>query len=275
MLSRRVWLALAQPGLGDPIARRMVDSSPSTQSRPRSKRGRRLWLALAVALCVPSVIALPQVMILALIVPMTLLSLVVLSPALLPFVVPLLGASLTNEIIAGIAAEKSRHTWPLLCAGPGGALHASWSCAIGIARRGMWLLPLRFLARMTLWAGAGLWVALLALTLWLSVTGQLSPGGEQARMLLILALLMGLYLAQLAQTLGLAAVCGVWASAFDWSRFDAALAGLGMYLALAVMPLLAGGWLAARGQGLAAVMLVLAARECGAWLLWRHARWRL
>ena len=275
MLSRRVWLALAQPALGDPIARRMSDSSPSAQSRPDSKRRNRLWLALAIFLCVPAVIALPQMMILALVVPMTLLSLVVLSPILLPFVVPLVGASLTNEIIAGIADEKSRHTWPLLCAGPGGALHASWSCAIGIARRGMWLLPLRYLARMTLWAGAALWVALLAMTLWLSIAGRLTPGGEQARMLLILALLMGLYLAQLAQTLGIAVVCGVWAGAFDWSRVDAALAGLGMYLALAVIPLLAGVWLAARGQGLAAVAVALAARECGAWLLWRHARRRL
>lgn len=283
MLSWRVWQALAQPDRDDPLVLRVSQADrprnpPRSPHRDGDKRNLHtqllLWL-LALVMGIGSLFYAPQLLMLLFSLPVVLLSLLVLSPLLLPLVVPLLGLLLTSEILAGIARERHWHTWPLLCALPGGALWANWSCAIGIAQRGAWLLPLRFLARLMLWLGAVFWLLLALLGIWLAITDQQALGGEQARLLLLLALGLAVYYAQLAQTLAAAVVCGLWASAFDWQRRDVAFAGLCAYLALAVMPLLLGVWMTSRGWWLAAVGLVLLLRECAAWLLWRNLRWRL
>ena len=275
VLSTGLWRALGQVERGDTITLRFSGAGrPSRRQRQTSALPRKL-LVLGIVLVAAALIAAPQLLTLVVALPLMALSLVVLTPVLLPFFAPLLGALLTAEIVAGIARERSQHTWQLLCACPGGALQASLSCAIGIAQRTSWLLPLRFLARMTLRAAAALWLALAALGLWLALSGSQPLGAEQARLLLLLLLGMGLYHAQLAQTLWLAALCGLWASAFDLRRADAALAGLCLYLALAVLPLLAAFWLAGRGWALAGIALALASREAAAWILWRGLRWRL
>ncbi len=275
MLSWRVWQALAQPDRDDPLVRRL-----SQADRPIARQGPtwhapRMLLALLVFLCLGSLFYAPQLLMFFFTLPVVLLTLLVLSPLLLPAIVPLLGVLLTSEILAGIGRERHWHTWPLLCSLPGGALQANWSCAIGIAQRGAWLLPLRFMARLMLWLGMTLWLLLALLSLWLAITGQQALGDEQARLLLLLALGLAVYYAQLAQTLALAVVCGLWASAFNWQRRDVAFAGLCLYLALSVLPLLLGLWMTSQGWWLVAVGLVLMLREAAAWLLWRHLRWRL
>jgi len=275
VLSWRLWQALAQPDRDDPLVRRL-----SQADRPIARQGSpwpasRKLLLLVVVLGIGSLFYAPQFLMLFFTLPVVLLTLLVLSPLLLPAIVPLLGALLTSEILAGIARERHWHTWPLLCALPGGPLRATWSCAIGIAQRGVWLLPLRFLARLTLWLGVAFWLLLALLGIWLALTDQQILGGEQTRLLLLLALGLAVYYAQLAQTLAVAVVCGMWASAFDWQRRDVAFAGLCLYLALGLLPLLLGLWMTSRGWWLVAVGLVLLMRECAAWLLWRHLRWRL
>ncbi|MCY4145176.1 MAG: hypothetical protein OXE95_01550 [Chloroflexi bacterium] len=275
MFSWRVWQALAQPDRDDPLVRRL-----SQLDRPTSRQG-SAWLApskllgLLVFFGLGSLFLAPQLLMVFFTLPVVLLALLVLSPLLLPAVAPLLGLLLTGEILAGLARERLWHTWPLLCALPGGALRANWSCAIGLAQRGNWLLPLRFLARLTLWLGMALWLLLALLSLWLAFSNQQAPGGEQARLLLVLGLGLVVYYAQLAQTLAVAVVCGLWPSAFNWQRRDVAFAGLGLYLALAVLPLLLGLWMTSQGWWLAGLGLALMLRECAAWLLWRHLRWRL
>ena len=275
VLSTGLWRALGQVERGDSITLRFSGAGRGLRRQRESSALPRKLLALGIVVTAIALIAAPQLLTLVVALPLMALSLVVLTPVLLPFFAPLLGALLTSEIVAGIARERSQHTWQLLCACPGGALQASLSCAIGIAQRTSWLLPLRFLARMTLRAAAALWIALAALGLWLALSGQQPLGAEQARLLLLLLLGMGLYHAQLAQTLWLAALCGLWASAFAWRHADAALAGLCLYLGLAVLPLLAAGWLAGRGGALAGIALALAFREAAAWIMWRGLRWRL
>ncbi len=275
VLSTGLWRALGQVERGDTITVRFSGAGKPARSKRGSFAPPRKLLALGLVIAAAALVAAPQLLTLAVALPLMTLSLLVLTPLLLPLIAPILGALLTSEIVAGIARERRQHTWELLCACPGGALQASWSCAIGIAQRTTWLLPLRFLARMTLRAVAGLWILLALLSLWLALTGQQPLGVEQVRLLSLLLLAMALYHAQLAQTLWLAALCGLWASAFEWRRSDAALAGLCLYLALAVLPLLAAAWLAGRGWALAGIALALAFREAAAWLLWRGLRWRL
>lgn len=275
MLSWRVWQALAQPDRDDPLLRRLSQADrPIARQGPPWRVPRKLLL-LAAVFMLGSLFYAPQFLMLFFSLPVVLLSLLVLSPLLLPVVVPLLGALLTSEILAGIARERHRRTWSLLCALPGGAAQANWSCAIGIAQRGFWLLPLRFMARLTLWLVGLFWLLLALLSIWLALTNQQALGDEQARLLLLLALGMAVYYAQLAQTLAAAVVCGMWASAFDWQRRDVAFAGLCLYLTLGALPLLLGLWLTSRGWWLLAVGLALLLRECAVWLLWRHLRWRL
>ncbi len=275
VLSWRVWQALAQPDRDDPLVRRLSQADRPIARQGPTWRAPRMLLALLVCLCLGSLVYAPQLLMFFFTLPVVLLTLLVLSPLLLPAIVPLLGVLLTSEILAGIARERHWHTWPLLCALPGGALQANWSCAIGIAQRGAWLLPLRFMARLMLWLGMALWLLLALLSLWLAITDQQALGEEQARLLLLLALGLVVYYAQLAQTLALAVVCGLWASAFDWQRRDVAFAGLCLYLALGVLPLLLGLWLMSQGWWLLAVGLALVLRESAAWLLWWHLRWRV
>lgn len=283
VLSWRLWQALAQPDREDPLIRRLSQAdrprnpprSPHPDGGKRILRVQPLLMLLALVIGIGSFFYAPQLLMLFFTLPVVLLTLLVLSPLLLPAVVPWLGLLLTSEILAGVARERHWHTWHLLCALPGGALQANWSCAIGIAQRGAWLLPLRFLARLMLWLGVAVWLLLALLGIWLALTAQQALGGEQARLLLLLALGLAVYYAQLAQTLAVAVVCGMWASAFDWQRRDVAFAGLGLYLALGVLPLLLGLWMASHGWWLAAVGLALTLRECAVWLLWRHLRWRL
>ena len=252
---------------GDSIARRFRLARDPAESKAGARWHVR-WLLPGVPAVIMLILA-PQLLVFALALPLIILSLLVLTPLLLPLIALWLGALLTSEIISGIARERQRHTWQLLCACPDGALRASVSCAIGFTQGTNWLLPLRFLALMTLRVGAALWILLLALGLWLGI------GVEQAWLLWLLALCLALYFALLAQTLWLAALCGLWASAFDLSRADATLAGLCLYLAVCVMPLLAGFWLAGRGLALEAALMLVALRELCAWMMWRGLRWRL
>ncbi len=275
VLSWRVWQALAQPDRDDPLVRRLSQADRPIARQGPAWRAPRMLLALLVLLCLGSLFYAPQLLMFFFTLPVVLLTLLVLSPLLLPAIVPLLGVLLTSEILAGIARERHWHTWPLLCALPGGALQANWSCAIGIAQRGAWLLPLRFMARLMLWLGMALLALLALLSLWLAITDQQALGEEQARLLLLLALGLVVYYAQLAQTLALAVVCGLWASAFDWQRRDVAFAGLCLYLALGVLPLLLGLWMMSQGWWLLAVGLALMLRESAAWLLWWHLRRRV
>lgn len=275
VLSWRVWQALAQPDRDDPLVRRLSQADRPIARQGPAWRAPRMLLALLVLLCLGSLVYAPQLLMFFFTLPVVLLTLLVLSPLLLPAIVPLLGVLLTSEILAGIARERHWHTWPLLCALPGGALQANWSCAIGIAQRGAWLLPLRFMARLMLWLGMALLALLALLSLWLAITDQQALGEEQARLLLLLALGLVVYYAQLAQTLALAVVCGLWASAFDWQRRDVAFAGLCLYLALGVLPLLLGLWMMSQGWWLLAVGLALMLRESAAWLLWWHLRRRV
>ena len=275
LLSWRVWQALAQPDREDPLLRRLSQAGrPTARQNPPWRPPRSLLLLLAL-LGIGSLFYAPQLLMAFFSLPVVMLSLLVLSPLLLPLIVPLLGVLLTSEILAGIARERQWHTWSLLCALPDGALQANWSCAIGIALRGAWLLPLRLLARLMKWLVLVLWLLLALLSIWLALTNQQAWGDAQARLLLLLALGLAVYYAQLAQTLAVAVVCGLWASAFDWQRRDVAFVGLCLYLALGVLPLLLGWWVTSRGWWLMAVGLVLMLRECAAWLLWRHLRWRL
>ncbi len=275
MLSWRLWQALAQPDRDDPLIRRLSQADRPIARQSPPWRAPLPLLLLLILLGIGSFFYAPQLLMAAFSLPIVMLTLVVLSPLLLPVVAPVLGLLLTSEILAGIARERQGHTWSLLCALPGGALRANWSCAIGIAQRAAWLLPLRLLARLMRWLVGAFWLLMALLSLWLALSNPAALGDEPARILLLLWLGLAVYYAQLAQTLAVAVVCGLWASAFEWQRRDVAFVGLCLYLALCLLPLLLGLWMMSLGWWLLALGMALLLRECGTWLLWQHLRWRL
>ena len=289
MLSRDLWRALTEVDSQNPIFRRVSQmNKPSNQPR----RGFRppLWLQLAALIALlAAVIASPSLLTLVFAFPILLITLMVAAPLLLPGITLLAGLHLTAEVIGGICREKRQHTYDLICALTQGRLGASWSFAVGMAHRGGWFAPLRWGTLTTLRAAGGLYVALGALMLLLALTGRQSIGIEQARLLLLIALLLALYYSNMTQIIVQSLLIGLLASSFELSKPDATVFGLFLYILLTALPLLAAGLiLFAFGRLVvepapllrlaaesAALLLLMALRELLITLLWRALERRL
>lgn len=289
MLSWRLWRSITNVDFKDPVFRRVShvsDPGPPAQRRFRPPRWLLPLTTLALAI---AIINAPQWLILLLIVPMLLVTLLVAAPILLPLAVLLAGLPLTANVISGILREKHQYTYDLLCASTRGTLDASWAFASGILYRSRWFLHLRWGTRLSLRAGLAALGGLSIFALYSSITSGPAFGFEQARLLLLTALLLALYASNLTQTLVLSLLVGLVASSFDHARQDSTLIGIVAYLTLAVLPLLAGASvLVACGRILiepgpaalmlletAALLLVVGLREAAIVLLWSALRRRL
>jgi len=276
MMSMRLWRMIVRADRQDPLFRRF---SEIDLPRPTSAAGRAPWRTGQLALCaaVGATLAFwlsPKLIVLVLIPPIVGITLMVLLPLLLPLLVLAYGFPLTAAVVAGIHREKRRYTYDLLCATPGGALPASWNCAVGYLYRRSWFLPLRWGARSTMTLGIALVCGLGGLSLLLALQGQQPWGWAQLRLLLGLLLLLALYFSTIAQSLVQSLLVGLLASSFSWARADAALAGLLLQALLTALPLL----LAALALPLLdewALLLLMALREAVIMLLWRALRGRL
>lgn len=240
MLSIRLWRSIAEAAIDDPIFRR---TSQIRRPAPKRKRRPRLPRLLMLAACLAlagAVVHSPEFLVLILIVPILMITLMVASPILLPLYIWVAGVQLTNEIIGGIFREKHQYTYDLICASTRGTLDASWAFAIGILYRSNWFMPLHWGTRLTLRAGLALLGGLGIFALHAAFSSGEAFGFEQARILLIVALLLALYYSNMTQTLALSLVIGLFASSYDLSRQDSTLIGIFAYVMLSALPLVAG-----------------------------------
>lgn len=228
-----------------------------------------MLIVLAGLALIAALIHSPGLLVLILLVPILALMLMVASPVLLPLYIWVAGIHLTAEVIGGICREKRQFTYDLICASTRGTLDASWAYATGVLYRCDWFAPLRWGTRLTMRAGLALLGGLSVFALLMAVSGGQAFGFEQARLLLLLALLLALYFSNMIQTLALSLLCGLLASSFDLSRYDSTFIGLFAYLMLSLLPLLAGALvLVAMGRVLVEPHpLTLMLVEASAWLL--------
>lgn len=289
MLSARLWRTIAAVDIHDPIFRRASQKQkPAARTMPRAKMPRPLWLASPIALALVLVLA-PQLLLLALIVPIGMITLVVAAPLYLPALIWLAGAYHTGDIISGIYREKQQFTYDLLCASTQGKLKASWSFANGLLHRGGAFLPLRWGVHASLRLGLAALAGVTLLTLLFALAGAASFGIEQLRLLALPLLFMALYYSNMTQTFALGHIIGLLASSFDWAKRDALLVGLLLYVALSSLPLLGAGlvyfpfrWLVFEPHPAAllaaeagALLLIIGARELVIVALWRTLRRRM
>lgn len=238
MLSWRLWQQVSRPDSSNPIIRRFGNAPRAAQAAERKSRWRRLmWGAAALGLIV-IVLNPAQIFVLLFVTPMLMITLAAAAPLLLPLAATVSGALLAAEVIAAIVREKAQHTYELMCACPEGALYANWSCAIGVAHRGGWFSALRWGTAMSLRLGLIGLGGLMLLGLGLLASDQQAIGAEQLRIILVYAMLLGLYGAQLAQSLPLSLIIGLLASSFDWRRRDAQLIGAFLYLVCQTLPMM-------------------------------------
>ena len=269
MLSMRLWRKLAEAAIDDPIARRLSQRGSRHQAPNLARRPPRPLILAAVIACIAALFHSPGLLSLVLILPMLMITLMVASPVLLPLYAWLAGLQLTAEVISGITREKHQHTYELLCAAPRGPLSASWAVAAGILHSFDWYLPLRWGTRFCLLAGLGLLGGLGILALLLAVFGGQAMGMEQARLFLLIGMLLALYWLNLTQTLTLSLAAGVLASSFDLARHDALVVGIFLYVMLSLLPAVAG-LVALAGLGeVAGFVVVVGVRELGVLVVWR------
>ena len=278
MLSWRLWRAIAEAEIHDPIFRRVSTVQRPATTRRRPRKPLVVWLLGILAIAFALVMG-PQLLALALAVPIGMISLIVAAPVYLPVVIWLAGAYATGEIVSGIYREKHQHTYDLICASTRGQLEASWSFATGLLHRGGYFLPLRWGARASLGCGLLALGGLSFFTLVFALAGQFVFGMEQVRLLLLPLLLLAAYLANLTQTFATSHVVGLLASSFELAKRDAALAGLLGYVLLSGLPLVGAGLVYAAFRGLAgeglALVVVVAGRELVIVALWRVLGWRM
>ena len=130
-------------------------------------------------------------------------------------------------------------------------------------------------------------LSILALSMTISGGGAL--GFEQPRLLLLIALLLALYYSNMVQTLVTSLIIGLLSSSFEWSKPDATVFGVFVYVVVSTIPWLAAGLiLFAFGRLVVepapllriavestALLLIIALRELLILLLWRALKWRL
>ena len=289
MLSWRLWRQVSRPDSSNPIVRRIGNAPKAAHTAGRRSRWRRLlWAGAALGL-IAIVLNPTQILVLLFVLPMLMITLAAAAPLLLPLAATVSGALLAAEVISAIVREKSQHTYELMCACPEGALYANWSCAIGVAHRGGWFSALRWGTAMSLRLGLVGLGGLMLLGLGLLASDQQAIGAEQVRIILVYAMLLVLYGAQLAQSLPLSLIIGLLASSFDWRRRDAQLIGAFMYLVCQTLPMMLA--LLAYGAGsrwavdahsalridveLGALLVIVLAREVVIVVLWGALRRRL
>ncbi len=237
MLSWRLWQLVSEPDINNPIFKRVSQiHKPAKQSR--HIRIPRLLVAGSLLALMIILIQAPQLLLLVFEIPILMITLIVLSPALLPFAILLAGAYLVSEVIGGIYREKHQYTYDLICASTQGSFNASWSFAIGILHRGDWFAALKWGTRLTLRLGQGILIALTLLTVWLAASDGYPVGFEQLRLLLMLALGLTLYYTQMTQTLVISLVVGLYASSLDWVKRDATWMGMVLYVLAQGLPFL-------------------------------------
>lgn len=238
MRSWRLWQQVSRPHINNPIVKRLGNTPKSAPVSERTSRLLRLfWVSALIGLIV-IVMNPAQIFVLLFVLPMLLITLVVSAPLLLPLVTLLAGAYLVAEVIGAIAREKHQHTYELICACTEGALHANWSCATGIMRRGGWFRALRWGTSLSLRIGLIALGGLTALMLGMIVFDQGPVGAEQLRLLLVYLVLLFLYGTQLPQTLLLSMFIGLYAGSFDWFKRDALLIGTLLYVFSQALPML-------------------------------------
>ena len=289
MLSLRLWRTIAEVDIQDPIVRRVSQiRKPAARPLPRARPPRLLWLLALVAIAAAVFMA-PQLLALALALPILMITLVVAAPVLLPALIWLAGAYHTGEIISGIQREKRQNTYDLICASTQGKLKASWSFATGILHRGGAFLPLTWGVRASLRLGLAALIGLTVLTLLFALGGASRFGIEQIRLLALPLLFLAVYFTNMTQTFALAHIIGLLASSFDWAKRDAMLVGLILYVALSSLPVLGAGliympvrWFVFEPQPLAlllvealALLLIIAGRELTIVALWAGLKRRM
>ena len=289
MLSLRLWRTIAEADIHDPIFRRVSQiQKPTARSMPRLRRPRLLWLVASAAIVLTIIMA-PQMLALALVLPISMITLIVAAPLLLPAVVWLAGAFSTGEIISGIYREKNQYTYDLICASTQGKLKASWLFATGILHRDGYFPPLRWGSRASLRAGLAALAGLTTFTLLFALSGAVSFGIEQIRLLALPLLIMAVYFTNRTQTFVVSHIIGLLASSFDWAKRDAMLVGLVAYALLNSLPLVGAGtvyfpfrWFVYEPHPLAllaveacALLLIIAARELTIMALWSVLKRRM
>ena len=261
---------------------------PAARTMPRRKAPRLLWLVAILALAL-MIVAAPQLLALALALPISMITLVVAAPIWLPAAVGLAGAVSTGEIISGIQREKQQNTYDLICASTQGKLKASWSFASGNLHRGGYFLPLAWATRASLRLGLAALAGLTCFTLLFALSGAASFGIVQLRLLLLPLLIAAVYGSNLTQTFALSHIIGLLVSSFDWAKRDALLAGLLAYGLLHTLPVVGAGlvylpfrWLVYAPHPLAllvietfALLLIVAGRELTIMALWSALRRRM
>ena len=238
MLSWRLWQLVSEPDINNPIFKRVSQIHKSAAKRPRHIRIPRLLVAGGLIALMIILIQAPQLLLLVFEIPILMITLIVLSPALLPFAILLAGAYLVSEVIGGIYREKLQYTYDLICASTQGSFNANWSFAMGILHRGDWFAALKWGTRLALRLGQGILIALTLLTLWLVASDGYPVGFEQLRLLLMLALGLTLYHTQMTQTLVISLVVGLYASSLDWVKRDATWIGMTVYALAQGLPFL-------------------------------------
>ena len=289
MMSLRLWHKLAAMDISDPIFRRVSEIRRAVAPPKPGFRAPRLLIVAAIPASIAALAHTPELLALVLVIPILMLTLMILSPVLLPLVVIFASAHLTFEVISGIYREKHQHTYELICASTRGALKASWSFAAGVLYRCDWFPPLRWGTLLTCRLGLAALGGLSLLTLLTALSNPQAVGTEQLRLLTLAALLLALYYSNMTQTLALSLLVGLYASSFDWSRNDGMTVGVFLHLALTSLPLAVGG-LAFVVFGRAAfesgpllrtlaeggsLLLIVALREAQIALLWRALARRL
>ena len=289
MQSWRLWNTIADADINDPIFRRVSQiQKPTVRLSPGRRAPRLLW-PLAIFGALSAIVLAPQMLALALVLPMIMITLIVAAPVYLPLLVWVAGAVSTGEIISGIYREKHQHTYDLICASTQGKLKASWTFATGLLHRSGTFAALRWgtlaSARVGLAALAGLALFVIAF----AIFNQGGFGVEQLRLLLIPLLLIALYSTNMPQTYVTSQIIGLLASSCEWAKRDALLVGLVAYGLLSLLPLAGAGlmyaafaWLAIEPHPLlrltveiSGALLIIGGRELTIMALWSALKRRL
>ena len=238
MLSWRLWQLVSEPDINNPIFKRASHIHQPAAKPLRHVRIPRLWVVAGLIVLTVILLQAPQFLLLLFEMPILMITLIVLSPILLPFVILLAGGCLVSAVIGGIYREKRQYTYDLICASTKGSLHANWSFAMGILHRGDWFFGLKWGARLSLRLGQGILVALTLLTLCLAVSNSQQVGFEQMRLLLMPVLALILYYTHMIQSFVISLVVGLYASSFDWVKRDATWIGMVLYVLSQCLPFL-------------------------------------
>ena len=238
MLSWRLWQLISEPDISNPIFKRVSHRHKLVAKPRRSVRIPRLLVYIGLLAMLIILIQAPQFLLLLFEIPILMITLMVMSPILLPFVILLAGGWLVSAVIGGIYREKRQYTYDLICASTKGSLYANWSFAMGILHRGDWFAALKSGARLSLRLGQVILAALTLLTFWLALSNSHLVGFEQLRLLLMPILALTLYYTHMIQSFVISLVIGLYASSFDWVKRDASWIGMVLYALAQGLPFL-------------------------------------